>query len=274
MVTEPNSPSSAADSSATGPATAASAAEPAPAAPRLRLGGATKYSEAASAPASAAAAVDALPASQATPDADATVVDSAAFDDAMSAEQARLDAERAARRQARVAALSQSPTEPVTQAAPAQATTKRPVKAVTDRFWGSLALFVLRAVSAAILFIHGLNGLLNQAPALEMWSNTVLPFPRYIALGVSVAEVVVAILLLFGLLTRLAGLVQVGLMALILTFVMWGRWSIFEPGGTGFIGEEELLLGAVGLAFLLLGAGGWSLDRAFRKGREREGLGH
>ena len=55
-----------------------------------------------------------------------------------------------------------------------------------------------------------------------------------------------------------------------LAFVMWGPWSPFVPGQPGFLGEFELLLAAVGLLFLLVGAGGWSVDRSFRSARQRD----
>ena len=49
-----------------------------------------------------------------------------------------------------------------------------------------------------------------------------------------------------------------------LAFVQWGSWSPFKPGEAGFTGELELLLVGVGLLFLLVGGGGWSVDRGFR----------
>ena len=55
-----------------------------------------------------------------------------------------------------------------------------------------------------------------------------------------------------------------------LAFVQWGAWSPFVPGQPGFLGELELLLAAVGLTLMLVGAGGWSLDRSFRAGRQRD----
>jgi putative oxidoreductase len=196
-------------------------------------------------------------------------------DEATSVEQARLERERAARREARMAALEpvreDDPLAPVVVPA---ATPAKPVKRVTDRFLGSLGLFALRLVTAAILFVHGLNGIINPKPVDDLWSNTVLPYSHYVAVGVSIAEVALAILLVFGLLTRLAGLGILAIMGATLAFVMWGSWSVFEPGGMGFIGEHELLLGAVGLLFLLVGAGGWSVDYMVRRNRLREGLQH
>ena len=194
-------------------------------------------------------------------------------DESVTAEQARLERERAARREARLAALAPANDDIAPLMATAQpAAPVKPPKKTTDKFFGSLALFLLRVVTAGILFVHGLNGIINSKPVVDTWANTVLPYPRYIALGVSVAEVAVAIMLLFGLLTRFAGLVLFAIMAATLAFVLWGPWSVFEVGGTGFIGEHELLLATVGLLFLILGAGAWSVDYMVRRNRAREGL--
>nr|NLI50433.1 DoxX family protein [Propionibacterium sp.] len=191
--------------------------------------------------------------------------------DPVSAEQARLERERAARREARLAALAPVKEDDPLHPAPAP-TAARPVAAPTHRPFGSFGLFLLRAVTAVILFVHGLNGVINPRPVLDVWTNTILPYPRYVALGVSWLQLALALLLLFGLLTRFAGLLLAGLMAATLAFVMWGSWSIFEPGGTGFIGEYELLLAAVGIALLTLGGGAWSFDHLLRRNREQEGL--
>lgn len=190
----------------------------------------------------------------------------------LSPEQARLERERAARREARLAALEpvreDNPLEPEPVAQPVV-----PAKHVTDRFFGSLGLFVLRLVTAGILFVHGLNGVINNKPVQDVWANTILPMTRYIALALPWLQIALALLLVFGLWTRFAGLVLAGLMGVTLAFVMWGHWSIFESGANGFIGEHELLLAAVGLTFLLVGAGGWSVDYLRRRARIRDALG-
>ena len=74
--------------------------------------------------------------------------------------------------------------------------------------------------------------------------------------------------LVFGLLTRVAGLGVLLIAVGALTFVLWGNWSPFVAGRAGFVGELELLLAVVGLLFLCVGGGGFSLDRSFRKSRE------
>jgi len=208
-----------------------------------------------------------LPAAQPEPAASAFGLDE------VSAEHARLERERQARREARLATLApvaeEDPLTPEPQPAPV-----RPIGRTTDRLWASLGLFGLRAATAMIMFVHGLNGAIAPKPVLETWSNTVLPAGavRFVVVGVPWLELLIAALLIVGLATRLAGLALLALMAATLALVMWGPWTIFEPGGTGFLGEHELLLAAVALVFLTLGAGAWSFDYLLRRGREREGL--
>lgn len=205
------------------------------------------------------------------------------------AERERLVAERAARREARLAALApasqpepQFHAAPVTaatagapaaagataaSAVPARTETVTVIQRSNDRFAGSLGLFLLRLVVAAIVGIRGLYHLLNLPATTELIQGTVLPYPSILAVVLGAAEVAIAIALVFGLLTRVAGL---GLMLVAggtLGFVLWGPWSPFTAGQAGFTGELELLLVAVGALFLLVGGGGWSVDHGFRARR-------
>ncbi|MFZ2480243.1 MAG: DoxX family protein [Propioniciclava sp.] len=204
-------------------------------------------------------------------------------DPAVSAEHDRLVAERAARRQQRLQALAPKPEpEPlaVATAAPVVGGTIRPpapapepvtvVQRSNDKWAGSLGLFLLRWVTAAIMGVHGANKLLNLPAATEVLQSTVLPAPGTLAIVVGAAEIGIAIALVFGLLTRVAGLGVVLIAAGALAFVQWGPWSPFVPGSAGFNGELELLLVAVGVVLLLLGGGGWSVDRGFRGRRTAE----
>lgn len=202
------------------------------------------------------------------------------------AEHERLVAERAARREARMAALAPKPApDPVAyppRAASGPESADQPVEQVvrtetvtvtrrsTDKFAGSLGLFVLRLAVAAIVGVHGLNKLLNLPATTQMLQNTILPEPGILAIAIGAAEVAIAIALVFGLLTRVAGLGVVLVSAGALAFVLWGPWSPFQAGQSGFIGELEVLLVAVGLLFLLVGGGGWSVDRAFRGRRDSD----
>ena len=206
------------------------------------------------------------------------------------AERERLVAERAARREARLAALAPAPEpEPqslATAAGPHDASTPGvaagtgatavsdlPVRTETvthrstDKFAGSLGLFLLRLVTAAIIGSHGLHHLLNLPATTELIGSTVLPAPGILAVVLGAAEVAIAIGLVFGLLTRIAGLGLVLVAGGALAFVLWGNWTPFEAGKPGFVGALELLLVAVGVLFMLVGGGGWSVDHGFRARR-------
>ncbi len=197
--------------------------------------------------------------------------------EAVRAERERLVAERAARKEARLSALNPPPPPVVPVAAPAgspvAAVASVPAEPVvvtrrsTDAFAGALGLFLLRLVVAAIIGVHGVNKLLNLPATTETLQNTILPAPSILAIVVGAAEVAIAIALLFGLLTRVAGFGLILVAGGALAFVLWGPWSPFRPGQAGFTGELELLLAAVGVLFLLVGGGGWSVDRGFRARR-------
>lgn len=137
----------------------------------------------------------------------------------------------------------------------------------TDRFLGSVGLFVLRLVAAAIIGLHGFAKMLDLSAVQNMLANTIIPQPVIMSYVLTGAEIAIALALVFGLLTRLAGagLAAIGIGALV--FVLWTS-NPFT--GNQLTGELELLLGAVGLLFLCVGGGGWSIDRAFRRRRDAE----
>lgn len=183
----------------------------------------------------------------------------------LSDEEQKLAAERAARRDARSAALAA--TAPVALAAP------EPVivhKRTNDKFLGSMGLFLLRLVLAAIFAVRGLNLLTDIPAAQAMFAATIIPEPGIMAIVTGVAALLIALSLVLGLLTRLSGLGIALIAGGALAFVEWGNWSPFVAGRPGFLGDFELLMAAVGVLLLCIGGGGWSLDRSFRAGRERD----
>ena len=109
--------------------------------------------------------------------------------------------------------------------------------------------------------------LLNLPATTELIGSTVLPAAGILAVVLGAAEVAIAIGLVFGLLTRIAGLGLVLVAGGALAFVLWGNWTPFEAGKPGFVGALELLLVAVGVLFMLVGGGGWSVDHGFRARR-------
>ncbi|MFT3833191.1 MAG: DoxX family protein [Micropruina sp.] len=184
-----------------------------------------------------------------------------------SAEERQLAAERAARREAREAALAAPDARAVVTPEPVIVTRRS-----TDRFLGSFSLFLLRLAVAAIMAVRGLEIVMNPVAAQQLFATTIIPEPAIMATVTGFAALAIAVALVFGLLTRLAGLGVTLITGGALAFVLWGNWSPFVPGRSGFVGEFELLLAAVGLLLLCVGGGGFSLDRSFRKSREKNRL--
>lgn len=142
-------------------------------------------------------------------------------------------------------------------------------KSVTDRFNGAVALFILRLVTAAVAAVHGLQKLLNLGGTRDFFGQTQIPYPEWAALATSIGEVLIAGALLIGLLVRVAGFGLLVISVGALVFVQWAPFTFLQDGVTGFVGEKELLLAAVGLLFLLLGGGGWGADRMFRSAKSK-----
>ncbi|MDR1431303.1 MAG: DoxX family protein [Propionibacteriaceae bacterium] len=189
----------------------------------------------------------------------------------LSTEEARLQAERSARKEARLQALAASPA-PATAVIAEPASAPAPAKRTTDKFLPSLGLFLLRIVVAGILGIRAVQWLGSTEKSTAMLENTVITTEwRGLAVIVAgVAMLLIAFALIVGLLTRVAGFGLAALTGCALALVEWGPYSVFQAQNwPGFLGELELLLATVGIAILLVGAGGWSLDYSFRSRRTK-----
>lgn len=156
---------------------------------------------------------------------------------------------------------------------PERHTPARPPR-TTDKFAGSLGLLIFRWVVGLIMGVHGLQHLLNLEGTRQFFETTALrdlggQVPYYAALATAIGEIAIALGLLVGFLTRIAGLgtALIGIGALVL--VQW-LTNPLDLNGTGFAGELELLLTACGILLLLVGAGGWSVDGAMRRSRARK----
>ncbi len=127
-----------------------------------------------------------------------------------------------------------------------------------------IALLIARVALGIILGAHGwhrwVTGVNAQVAVLE---EAGVPQPMLIAWGATVAELVGGILLVFGLATRLVGLVVVVQNILI---IVWMRWEhgLFAADG-GF--ELNLALAALGLLFVALGSGRGGVDALFKAPR-------
>ncbi|MDR1236673.1 MAG: DoxX family protein [Propionibacteriaceae bacterium] len=187
----------------------------------------------------------------------------------LTAEEASLQAERSARKEARLQALNTAPIPAVTVPAEPVAA-PAPVKRTTDKFLPSLGLFLLRIVVAGILGIRAVQWLAATDKSTATLAHTIIP-PEWHGLAVIIAGVamlLIAFSLIVGLLTRVAGFGLAALVGCALALVEWGPYTIFQAQNwPGFLGELELLLAAIGIAILCVGAGGWSLDYSFRSRR-------
>lgn len=145
-------------------------------------------------------------------------------------------------------------------------------KPTTDKFAASFGLFLLRLVTAGIMGVHGVQKLTNIAGTEAMEKAAGVPYPHWAAWTNGVAEVLIAVALLFGLFTRLAGLGITIITTLALVMVLWRHQNPFKSGQSGFTGELELLLAGVGLAIFFLGSGRWAIDGQRRSNKRRARL--
>ena len=172
----------------------------------------------------------------------------------------KLEAERAARNE-RLGVVETSPRNA------SRALVEKP-RRTTDGPLASFGLFMLRLVTAAILTILAYQGLTNVDGTAEALSNTRLPEPRLVVWIGGFLLAALALLLVIGLLQRVVGALLLLIAICSLAFIRWGAFSPFLPGLDGFLGDRDLLLGAVGLLLICLGGGGWGIDAAFRHSRE------
>ncbi|MGJ6979819.1 DoxX family protein [Aestuariimicrobium soli] len=146
-------------------------------------------------------------------------------------------------------------------------------KRSTDKFLGAFGLFVLRVVVAGILGVHGYQKVTDINATTTFFEQVGVPYANYAAWVVGIAELLAAIALVFGFMVRVVG---VGVMAIAigaLVFVRWGSQNPFRAGESGFVGELELLLAAVGFVLFCLGGGGWGMDGGIRRSRSRRKAG-
>ncbi|NLT30254.1 MAG: DoxX family membrane protein, partial [Propionibacterium sp.] len=76
----------------------------------------------------------------------------------------------------------------------------------TDRWHGSLGLFLLRLILGGIFFIRGIQHLTALADTQQFIAqNTMLPYPEVLGWVLSIGELLIAVALIFGFLVRVAG---------------------------------------------------------------------
>jgi putative oxidoreductase len=123
---------------------------------------------------------------------------------------------------------------------------------------------ILRLAVAILLGIHGISKLRSGID----WMAGPLQshhLPAFIAYGVYIGEVLAPILLILGILTRLAALAIVIDLSMALFLVVGPKTFAISAKSGGLGGEMELLYIAAALGIVFLGSGRFALS----KGKDR-----
>ena len=126
--------------------------------------------------------------------------------------------------------------------------------------YGSELLLVLRLATGAGLVLHGYPKVKGGRVGAEQWMKS-MGIPPFAADLVTVLEFFGGIALIVGLFTPLVGLffvVEFGSVILMKTSKMHAKFQSAEQGKTTY--EADVLYLLLGLVFLVLGAGAFSLD--------------
>jgi len=120
---------------------------------------------------------------------------------------------------------------------------------------------------AGIMAIRATEALVHFSQAKAAWANSILGQPALMATLEIALGYVVALMLILGLGSRVAGLLMMVMYIAVLSFLVWGASNPFSPFSNGFKGEFELLMTGIGLVFLGIGGGGAAVDAAIHRGR-------
>jgi putative oxidoreductase len=131
---------------------------------------------------------------------------------------------------------------------------------------GSTGLLVLRLAAGLCLLEHGLPKLAHPSGFVHALGGLGVPLPQVSGWLEILGEVGLGLLLVLGLLTRVAGALMAIQMSLVwITVHLPKGWA----WGRGFDGELALLLAVIGVTLLFTGAGAWSLDATLPRRRPR-----
>ena len=144
-----------------------------------------------------------------------------------------------------------------------------PERHVNDKFLGSLGLGLIRLVLAALLGVRGIQVLWNIGATTTWLTDNNIPYATPIAWALGALLVIIALLLVLGFGTRLAGLLTAALAIAVLVFVRWGYAPVLVSGQAGYLGDWDVMVAGVGLAVFCLGSGGWAVDAAMRFNRAK-----
>jgi len=130
----------------------------------------------------------------------------------------------------------------------------------------SLGVLLFRLVIAAVVGIRAWQHITHLSATRDMWAATIAPSPGIIAWTQIGLEIAIAVMLVLGLGTRIAGLLLLILAIAQLAFVQWGVVSPFQPGAADFIGAVDVMLAGAGVLFATVGGGRIAFDGAIHTG--------
>lgn len=130
----------------------------------------------------------------------------------------------------------------------------------------SLGVLLFRLVIAAVVGIRAWQHITHLSATRDMWAATVVPSSGIVAYTQIGLEIAIAVMLVIGLGTRIAGLLLLVLAIAQLAFVQWGVVSPFQPGAADFIGAVDVMLAGAGVLFATVGGGRIAFDGAIHTG--------
>ncbi|SFL08376.1 DoxX family protein [Geodermatophilus ruber] len=133
----------------------------------------------------------------------------------------------------------------------------------------STGLLILRLAVGLLLLEHGLPKLTDPSGFLATVEGLGVPLPQVAGWLEILGEVGLGLLILLGLLTRIAGALLAVMMGLVWITVHAPLGFVW---GQGFDGEAALLLALLGVVLAFTGAGTWSVDAALGRRRRRRRL--
>jgi uncharacterized membrane protein YphA (DoxX/SURF4 family) len=133
----------------------------------------------------------------------------------------------------------------------------------------SLGIVIFRVILAAVVGLRAWQHITHLSATRAMWSATLVPSPGIVTWVQIGLEIAIAVMLLIGLGTRIAGLLLLALSVALLVFVQWGVVNPFQNGAADFIGVVDVLLAGAGVLFATVGGGRIAFDGAIHTGRIR-----
>lgn len=139
----------------------------------------------------------------------------------------------------------------------------------TDRFAGSLGLFLVRLALAGWVGIVGWQSLTDRQAVIDALLKVGLPESATGSLSwlVGAGLIGIAFFLLAGVGTRIfAAILAIGTIGF-MTFFRFGPFSPFLEGHFGFFGDRDVFITVMSLLLVLVGGGGWAVDARVRARR-------